>query len=159
MDGLELHRVGSWCHRHRVPVIPGLTQVLGRVLFASVVPAGAQIGRGTMLGYGGLGVVIHERSRIGENVMVSPGVTIGGRSRQFEVPVIERDVFVGTGAKILGSVTVGEGSVIGANAVVISDVPPRSVVAGIPARVIATDVDVRRYADLPDDVRNRTRKT
>jgi serine O-acetyltransferase len=158
VSALSLYRVGRWCLRHHVPVIPHLLQALGQVLFAAVVPAEAQIGRDTALGYRGLGIVIHKRASIGENVMVGPGVTIGGgRTGQEEVPVIEDDVFIGTGAKILGPVRVGRGSVIGANAVVIRDVPERSVVAGVPGRIIRSDIDVREYGGLPRDVKTAKR--
>jgi serine O-acetyltransferase len=134
-----------------------MLQALTRIVFAAHVPAEAEIGAGTMLGYRGLGVVIHPRARIGSNVLVGPGVTIGGRSRLPDLPIIGDDVFIGTGAKILGPVRVGNGAVIGANAVVISDVPPGSVVAGVPARVIRSDIDVRDYGDLPDDLRRKKR--
>jgi serine O-acetyltransferase len=81
--------------------------------------------------------------------MIGPGVVLGGRSGSQGVACVEDDCFIGAGAKVLGAVTVGRGSVIGANAVVIHDVPPRSVAAGVPARIIATGVDVNQYGDLP----------
>lgn len=68
--------------------------------------------------------------------MISPCVTIGGRSGIFAVPQIEDDVFIGAGARILGDVTIGRGAVIGANAVVLKSVPPGAIVAGVPARII-----------------------
>ena len=108
-----------------------------------------------MLGYSGLGSVIHQRAVIGDNVMIGSHATIGGRSHFEDVPVIDDDVFIGAGACVLGPVRVGRGAVIGANAVVIEDVPARSVVAGVPAKVIRTDVDSRDYGDLPDAIRAR----
>lgn len=77
-------------------------------------------------------------SVIGKNVMISPCVTIGGRSNIYDVPIIEDDVFIGVGAKILGNVTIGKGATVGANAVVLDSVPPGSVAVGVPARVIKT---------------------
>jgi serine O-acetyltransferase len=68
--------------------------------------------------------------------MISPGVTIGGRSGIYGVPVIEDYVTIGTGAKVLGDILVGRRAVIGANAVVIESVPDDAVVAGVPARII-----------------------
>lgn len=155
MDGLGFYRVGNWCHRHRVPGVPWLMKALTRVVHSAHVPCEASIGRTSMLGYRGLGVVIHHRAVIGENVIVGSHVVIGGRSGHEMVPVIGDDVFIGAGACILGPVKVGDGSVIGANAVVIHDVEPHTVVAGVPATTIRTGVDPRDYGDLPDTIRAR----
>jgi serine O-acetyltransferase len=152
LSAMSLYRVGRWCLKYRIPLVPALTRALTLLLFNCVVPAQATIGRGTMLGYRGIAVVIHERAVIGRNVMIGPCATIGGKSGLEGVPVIGDDVLIGTGAKILGPVRVGSGSVIGANAVVVRDVPPRTVVAGVPARVIKSDVNVRDYGTLPDDL-------
>lgn len=152
MDAISIYRIGNWCARHRIPLMPRLAEGVVFLLFSSVVPCSAQIGPDTRLGYRGIGVVLHPRVQIGANVLIGPNVTIGGRSRKQDVPVIGDDVYIGTGAKVLGDVRVGAGSVIGANAVVIHDVPPRAVVAGVPARVIKTDVDVHDFADLPRDL-------
>lgn len=149
LDAMTLYRTGRWCRLRGIPAFPRLMEALTFFLFSSVVPVSAEIGAGSRLGYRGIGVVIHARAVIGANVLVGPNVTIGGRSGHQEVPVVGDDVFIGTGAKILGPIHVGSGSVIGANAVVIEDVPSRSVVAGVPARVIREDVDVNEYGGLP----------
>ena len=78
--------------------------------------------------------------------MIGQQVTIGGRSHIFEVSTIMGDrVYIGGGAKILSNVHVGDGAVIGANAVVIHDVPAHSVVGGVPARVIKENIDINDY--------------
>jgi serine O-acetyltransferase len=105
------------------------------------------IGEGSELGYGGIAVVIHDRAQIGRHVMISPCVTIGGRSGISGVPIIEDEVFIGVGARILGDVTIGRGATIGANAVVLQSVPAGAVVAGVPARVIRVDKDAIIRAD------------
>jgi len=74
-------------------------------------------------------------------VTISQHVTLGGRSGQQEVPVIDDDVFIGAGAKVLGPVKVGKGAAIGANSVVLADVPPYSTVVGIPGKVIKISSD------------------
>jgi serine O-acetyltransferase len=80
---------------------------------------------------------------------MGPGAIIGGRSQQYDVPVIEDGVYIAPGAKILGNITIGAGSVIGANAVVITSIPARSVAAGVPARVIKTDIDSAKLTGWP----------
>jgi serine O-acetyltransferase len=80
---------------------------------------------------------------------MGPGATIGGRSEQHDVPIIGNDVYIATGAKVLGALTVGDGSVIGANAVVISSVPARAVAAGVPARIVKTDIDSSKLTGWP----------
>lgn len=112
-----------------------------------------------MLGYGGLGVILHPRAVIGSNTLVGPNCVVGGRSRHEDVPVIGDDVYIGAGACVLGPVKVGSGAVIGAGAVVIEDVPARAIVAGVPARVIRMDIDPRDYCDLPDAIRARKGRT
>jgi serine O-acetyltransferase len=133
---LKIHAVAHWLWKKRVPVIPTLLALFNRVVFASQIPASAQLGRGVRLNYSGLGTVIHKRAVIGDHVEIGPGVVIGGRSEIWEVPVIEDFVQIGVGAKVLGPVRVGRGASIGANAVVLEDVPPGAVVGGIPARIL-----------------------
>ena len=103
-------------------------------MFAAQVPAETKIGPGTVFGYGGIGVVVHRDAVIGANVLISPGVVIGGRSELAGVPVIEDGVKIGAGAKILGPVRIGAGAKVGANAVVIHDVAAGDTVVGIPAK-------------------------
>jgi len=141
MDPLILlHRCAHATYRWRIPGLPWAFYALNRILFAVVLPPSTRIGRGVKFAYLGLGTVVHGRAVIGEDVTIASNVTIGGRSRHEAVPVIEDDVYIGTGARILGPVTVGRGAVVGANAVVLRDVSPYSVVAGIPATVIRENI-------------------
>ena len=133
---LAIHAVAHWLWKHKIPVIPRVLSVLNRLIFATQLPASTRLGKGVRLNYSGLGTVIHARAVIGDNVEIGPGVVIGGRSKLYEVPVIEDDVQIGVGAKVLGPIRVGRGAVIGANAVVLHDVPVGAVVVGIPARVL-----------------------
>jgi serine O-acetyltransferase len=133
---LTIHAVAHWLWKQRVPLLPRLLTLLNRLVFATQLPAETQLGREVKLNYSGLGTVIHPRAVIGNHVEIGPGVVIGGRSEIWEVPVIEDHVLIGVGAKVLGPVRVGRGAVIGANAVVLHDVPAGAVVVGIPARVL-----------------------
>lgn len=102
----------------------------------SFIPASVQIGEGTVFGYKGIGVIVHKCAVIGKNCIIGTNVTIGGKSGHYQVPRIGDNVDISTGAKILGPITVGDGCVIGANAVVIKDCLPHTVWAGVPARCI-----------------------
>ena len=99
---------------------------------------GATIGEKLFIDHG-MGVVIGETAEVGNNVTIYHGVTlggIGGDKGSKRHPTVKDNVIIGTGAKILGPITIGENSKIGANAVVLKDVPPNSTAVGIPARII-----------------------
>ncbi len=137
-----LHAI--WSHRlaHRLwakPAWRGVARVLAQATrFATGIEIhpGAIIGRRFFIDHG-MGVVIGETAEIGDDVMVYHGVTLGGRSLSHgkRHPTIGNGVTVGAGAKVLGPITVGEGSAIGANAVVTQDVPADCIATGIPAAV------------------------
>ena len=148
MNALAIYRVGHWCYERRIPLIPQLAYGANYLLCRAVIPMSVEFGEGTELAYGGLGIVLHERTKIGRYVSIGHDVTIGGRSRRWGVPVIGDRCVIGAGAKLLGPISVGEASVIGANAVVLDDVPPNSVMAGMPARVVRQGIDIHDYSCL-----------
>ncbi|KFE66665.1 serine O-acetyltransferase [Hyalangium minutum] len=141
LDGMTWYRLARRLHLRGVPVLPDVLRKVIYYLHSSHIPYEAEIGEGTALGYGGIGVVIHQNARLGRYCLVSQQVTISGRSGIEGVPVIGDYVRIGAGAKILGNVQVGDFAVIGANAVVLQDVPAGAVVAGVPARVLRQDSD------------------
>lgn len=149
LNPLPYYRLARWLYVHRVPLLPRIIQRLNVFVFHCYIPYTVEIGEGFGLGYWGLGVVIHPRTRIGCNVFVAQCVTIGGRGQREGVPRIENNVFIAAGAKVLGDIVVGEGSVIGANAVVVRSVPPRTIVGGVPARIIRNNVNVYDYTGWP----------
>lgn len=151
LNPVTYYRLARWLSLHHFPVLPKVIQRLSIFIFHCYIPYTVAAGAGLEVGYWGLGVVIHPKVTLGRNVFVAQGVTIGGRNQDPEVPRIEDDVFIAAGAKVLGNIVVGSGSVVGANAVVIRSVPPRSIVAGVPARVIRENIDLRDYTGWPKD--------
>jgi serine O-acetyltransferase len=141
IDAMALYRVARQAYLRGIPVLPDVLRKAIQYLHGSYIPAEAEIGEGTQLGYGGMGIVIHKDARIGRHCLISHQVTIGGRSGLKDLPVIGDYVRIGAGAKILGNIRVGDFAVIGANAVVVKDVAPGAVVGGIPAREIRKDPD------------------
>ena len=115
------------------------------LLFNCAVPASCKLGKGTKFGYGGIATVVHSRAVIGENCLIGTCVTIGGRSKHYDVPVIGDNVYIGTGAKILGPVKIGNNVVIGAGAVVLNDIPDNSIAVGVPAKVVKTGIKAENF--------------
>lgn len=133
------YQVGNYLMRKRVPLLPRLLDTSIFLIFNSKVPFKCEIGKGTFFSHRGIAVVVHPDARIGERCVIGTSVVIGGRGKgKPGAPVIGDDVYIGTGAKILGPVCIGNRAVIGANAVVVDDVPAGATVIGIPARVIST---------------------
>jgi serine O-acetyltransferase len=122
-------------YKKKIPLFPTLFKGIMRILFSAVIPPELEVGRNVLFGYNGLGIVIHHRCIIGDNVTISQHVTIGGRGGP-GVPVIGNNVEIGAGAVILGGITIGDNVKIGANAVVLVDVPDNATAVGIPARII-----------------------
>lgn len=139
------YRTANWFWRHHIPLMSKLFYRLGYFLCNSAVPPSRTIGNGTKFGYGGIGVVIHKNAIIGRECNIGPNVTIGGKSRHPQVPVIGDNVFISSGAKILGPVHIGCNSIIGANAVVVRDIPDNCIAAGIPAKIIKENIDPKDY--------------
>jgi serine O-acetyltransferase len=140
-----LYALASTLSKANIPFLPKIIQIIIRLVFGCYIPYTAQIGKNTVLGYGGLGIVIHARCVIGENCVIGPGVTLGGTSHKYEVPKLGNNVLVGPGAKVLGPVKVGNNVVIGANAVVTKDIADNTLVGGIPAKIIKENIDIKDY--------------
>lgn len=131
-----LYRIGNWFHRRSVPVAPRICTLAGRLLFGAYIPSSATLGKRVKIAYGGSGLVIHPNAVIGDDCLLSPGVVIGGRAGYAAVPVLEAGVQVFPGAKILGPIVVGRESQIGANSVVVKDLPPGSRIVAPASRML-----------------------
>ncbi|MGB9592468.1 MAG: serine O-acetyltransferase, partial [Candidatus Kryptoniota bacterium] len=131
------HRISHWLWNHRLKLLARWVSQLMRGLTGIEIHPGAKIGKRLFIDHG-MGVVIGETAEIGDNVTLYHGVTLGGTSlnKGKRHPTLGNHVVVGAGAKILGAITIGEKSRIGANAVVVKDVPPNSVVVGVPGQIV-----------------------
>jgi serine O-acetyltransferase len=127
------HRIAHWFWQHGLKLFARWLAQMNRFFTGIEIHPGAQIGRRFFIDHG-MGVVIGETSEIGDDVTLYHGVTLGGVSIQKgkRHPTLESGVVIGAGAKVLGPITVGANSRVGANAVVVKDVPPDSVVVGVP---------------------------
>lgn len=136
MNAIGLYKLGHWCYKKKIPVIPGMTKVLIFLLFNSVIPCSAEIGNQSKFAYGAIGVVVHSKAIIGERVIIGQGVTIGRSLDPEGVPTIGSDVYISAGSRVIGKIKVGNNVIIGANSVVNKDVPDNCIVAGVPAKVL-----------------------
>jgi serine O-acetyltransferase len=157
LHAIWIYRIAHWMWTHRLKLPARLISETGRWLTGVEIHPGATIGRRLFIDHG-MGVVIGETCEIGEDVLIYQGVTLGGTSLNKEKrhPTIEDHVMISTGAAVIGPVTIGHGSRIGAGAVVVSSAPPYSTIVGIPGKVVERDrvrdvVDLD-HARLPDPV-------
>ena len=142
LNAIFFYRISRWCYLHHIPFVPKLVTLLIFLVYNSKVPYQAKIGKGTKLGYGGIGVVIHSKAQIGNYCSIGQQVPIGGgNSRYPGLPIIGNHVRISKGAIVFGGITIGDNAIIGANAVVNKPVPDNAVVAGVPAKIIRIKKD------------------
>jgi len=148
VQALLAHRVSHALHEAGVPLIPGILANLVKVVTGVEIHPAARIGRGLFIDHGA-GVVIGETAEVGDHVTMYQGVTLGGTgfARGKRHPAVGDQVMIGSGAKLLGPIVVGERSKIGANSVVIHDVPADATVVGNPGHPVRVD---GRRPDGPD---------
>jgi serine O-acetyltransferase len=133
IQATALLRLAAFFHQQRVPVLPGLCRRFNIMVNGLDVASSVPIGGGLYIPHT-VGTVVMAKS-IGRRVTLVSNVTIGMRNT-VEFPTIGNNVYIGAGARILGAITIGDGAVIGANAVVMSDVPEGALAVGVPARII-----------------------
>ena len=158
LHAIWFHRIAHWLWTHNCRLLARIISHISRWLTGIEIHPGAKIGRRFFIDHG-MGVVIGETTEIGNDVTIYHQVTLGGTSTKKgkRHPTIGNNVVIGAGAKILGPVKIGNNCKIGANSVVIKDVPPNSTVVGIPGKVVRRDgikptrVDLE-HGKLPDPV-------
>ena len=140
LHAVIFYRIAHSIWRLGVPFFPRWLSQTGKFFTGIEIHPGAEIGSRFFIDHG-MGVVIGETAIIGDDVLLYQGVTLGGTGIQKgkRHPTVGNNVVIGAGAKVLGNITIGESSYIGANAVVIKDVPPKSTVVGVPGRVTKQD--------------------
>jgi serine O-acetyltransferase len=158
VQALLAHRVAHGLHGMGVPVLPRSLAMAARMVTGIEIHPAARIADGLFIDHGA-GVVIGETAEIGADVTLYQGVTLGGTgfATGKRHPTVQANVTVGAGAKLLGAITVGHGAKVGANTVVVHDVPPNSTVVGNPGHPVR--VDGRRpegpdadWVHLPDPI-------
>lgn len=157
LHAIWLHRIAHGFYQRKFFFIARVISQISRFFTGIEIHPGAQIGRRFFIDHG-MGVVIGETCEIGDNVTIFQGVTLGGTGKEKgkRHPTIKDNALIATGAKVLGSIVVGENAKIGAGSVVLKDVPDHSTVVGIPGKVVIQngkrmkrDLD---HQNLPDPV-------
>ena len=154
LHALALHRLSNRLWRMDLPLMPRLISQFGRWITGIEIHPGARIGKGVFIDHG-MGVVIGETAVVGDNCLLYQGVTLGGTGKIHgkRHPTLEDNVVVGAGAKVLGAITVGANTRIGAGSVLLRNVDADSTVVGIPGRVIhqsGVKIDPLAHSALPD---------
>ena len=158
VQALLSHRVSHALHEAGVPLVPRAIAYTARAVTGIEIHPGAKVGDGFFIDHGH-GVVIGETAEIGDDVTLYQGVTLGGTgfATGKRHPTVQDNVTIGSGAKLLGPITIGHGAKIGANSVVVHDVPPNSTVVGNPGHPVR--VEGRRpegpdadWIHLPDPI-------
>lgn len=163
LHAIWAHRLAHGLYKRKFFFLARVISQASRFFTGIEIHPGAKIGHRFFIDHG-MGVVIGETCEIGDNVTVFQGVTLGGTGKEKgkRHPTIMDNALIATGAKVLGSITVGENSKIGAGSVVLKDVPPNSTVVGIPGKVVIQD-GIRigkdlNHCDLPDPINDRLKE-
>lgn len=156
LHAIWLHRFAGWFWNHNWKFLGRFISTINRFITGVEIHPGAKVGKRVLIDHG-MGVVVGETAEIGEDVLIYQGVVLGGTSleKKKRHPTIGNGVVIGSGAKIIGNIKIGDCSKIGAGSVVLKPAPPGSTVVGIPGRIVqesrkcAIDLD---HGQLPDPV-------
>ena len=156
------HRPAHWLYRHHCPFLARVISQLTRFFTGIEIHPGATIGRRCFIDHG-MAVIIGETAEVGDDVTIYQGVTLGGTGKDVgkRHPTIESGVMIGSGAKVLGPITIGRNAKVAAGAVVVKDVEPNCTVVGVPGEVVRIDgerVDDLDQINIPDPLMNLIRE-
>ena len=153
LHAILYYRFAHWLYTHKLLFLARLVSQWSRFWTGVEIHPGVAIGRRLVIDHG-MGIVIGETAQIGDDVLIYQGVTLGGtgKDRGKRHPTIGNDVLLGTGAKVLGPFTVGDGARIAAGAVVLKEVPPNSTAVGVPARIVKVSGEQAAYASEVDQI-------
>ncbi|MCX7903748.1 MAG: serine O-acetyltransferase [Caloramator sp.] len=154
LHALIYHRIAHWFYLRKHFVIARWISQFARHRTGIEIHPGAKIGKGLFIDHG-MGVVIGETAEIGNNVTIFHGVTLGGTGKEKNVkrhPTVGDNVVIGAGAKVLGPIRIGNNAKIGANSVVLRDVPPYATVVGIPGKVVKIDYEALKAEENLNNV-------
>ncbi|OOM76648.1 serine acetyltransferase [Clostridium puniceum] len=158
IHALISYRIAHFLYLNKRFFLARLMSQLARFFTGIEIHPGAKIGKGLFIDHG-MGVVIGETAEVGDNVTLYHGVTLGGTGKDTgkRHPTIEDGVLIGTGAKVLGPITVGKGAKIGANAVVVKNVPAKATAVGSPAKNIVRATKAATIIEI-SDIKGRKKK-
>ena len=153
IKAVRSHRLAHWCYRHNLRFLARAISQRSRRRTGIEIHPGATIGRRLVIDHG-MGIVIGETAEIGDDCLIYHGVTLGGTGKDVgkRHPTIGNNVLIGTGAKVLGPIRVGDNSRIAANSVVLKEIPEDSTAVGIPARVVRIAGQKVNFAGEVDQV-------
>ena len=154
LHAIAAHRLAHWLQRHNVSFLPRFISHLARLFTGIEIHPGATLGKGVFIDHG-MGVVIGETAVVGDYTLIYQGVTLGGTGKETgkRHPTVGSQVVIGSGAKVLGSIHIGDHARIGAGSVVLRSVPANCTAVGIPSRNVCecnTTATPLEHGQLPD---------
>lgn len=164
LHAVWIHLIAHWFYRKNLFVTARVISQISRTFTGIEIHPGVVIGRRLFIDHG-MGVVIGETATIGDDVTIYQGVTLGGTGKECgkRHPDIDNNVLIAAGAKVLGNIRIEEGSTVGANSVVLKNVPPYSTVVGIPGHIVRqhgkrVPKDDLDHRNLPDPILNKIKE-
>ena len=151
-DLIILYRIANWCYCHKVPLVPTICRFLMFVIHGSRIPEHTKIGKGTKFTARGMGVIMNGNEIIGENCQIGHHVKMLRKNPYKNCAIIGNNVYISSGAVIMGNVKIEDDVIIGTNSVVTKSVPKGCIVGGIPAKIIGytKDLDYNLFENPKD---------